>query len=477
MIETIGAFLTNEVKEMQSNIILNTDGYKLSHYLQYPPGTEKVYCYIEARKPFEDYDRTLYFGLQAYLIEYLVGRVVDTTKIEEAETVFAPYGVPYNKAGWQYIRDHHDGRLPITIKAVQEGTVLPVSNVMVTIENTDPACFWLPTYLETSLLRAVWYPTTVATVSYECRKTIYAWLKGTCDDPDGQIDFKLHDFGGRGVSSEESAGLGGAAHLINFKGSDTISGILAAQRYYSAGNCSSTIPASEHSTIITWGRAREAEAYANMLDQFSGDGKIVACVSDSYDLWSAVRDIWCGTLKERVKHSGGTLVIRPDSGDPEKVVHDTLGVLGEHFGYTTNSKGYKVLPSYVRLIQGDGVDEETIRAVLTRAAFAGWSAENVAFGMGGALLQQVNRDTFSFAMKPSHVTINGEGRNVWKAPADDIGKTSKRGRFGLVREPEWDTISEAEAAGHDELQEVFRDGKLVATTNFAQVRERARATE
>src|SRR6202012_4004875 len=196
------------------NLILNTDSYKASHWLQYPPGTEKTFFYVESRGG--QYDSTVFFGLQAILKEYL-SRTVTHDDVDEACDFFAAHGEPSNEAGWRRIVDVHGGKLPLRIRAVPEGSVVPTHQALVTIESTDDQAFWLPSYLETLLLR-LWYPVTVATVSWQVKQIIKGFLDRTSDDPAGQIPFKLHDFGARGVSSAESAGLGGMAHLVNFMG-------------------------------------------------------------------------------------------------------------------------------------------------------------------------------------------------------------------------------------------------------------------
>jgi nicotinamide phosphoribosyltransferase len=282
--------------------------------------------------------------------------------------------------------------------------------------------------LETALLRAVWYGTTVATQSYTIKQVILDFLERTGDPT--TIDFKLHDFGARGVSSMESAGIGGAAHLVNFMGTDTITGVLFAREYYNAGIAGFSIPAAEHSTITSWGRDGEVDAYRNILNQFAKPGSIVAIVSDSYDIFNAASKLWGEELREQVVQSGATVVIRPDSGDPVDVNRKLVEILGEKFGYTTNSKGFKVLNN-VRLIQGDGINELTVRSILGAFMAMGWSADNIAFGMGGALLQIVDRDTQKFAMKASSACINGEWRDVVKDPITDSGKKSKAGRVTL----------------------------------------------
>ena len=194
--------------KLAKNIILNTDSYKCSQFKQYPSGTEYVYSYIESRGG--EWDKTVFFGLQAFMREYMTTPLT-TADIDIAEKIITANGEPFNRAGWEYIVKQHGGKLPVEIKAIPEGTVIGTKNVLVTIVNTDPECYWLTSYLETALLRAVWYPTTVATNSYQSKKIIATALENT-GDPSG-INFKLHDFGARGVSSQESATLGGMAHL------------------------------------------------------------------------------------------------------------------------------------------------------------------------------------------------------------------------------------------------------------------------
>jgi len=458
---------------LPKNIILDADSYKLSHYWQYPPGTEYIYSYVESRGG--DWDRTLFFGLQMFLKEYLAAPVT-RADIDEAEALWTAHGVPFHRAGWEHIVDAHGGRLPVEIKVVPEGTVLPTRNVLTTVVNTDPACFWLTSFLETALLRAIWYPTTVATNSFMCKQIIRRYLELSCDDPAGQIGFKLHDFGARGVSSRESAAIGGAAHLVNFFGSDTMSGILAARDHYGEAMAGFSIPAAEHSTITAWGRDGEAAAYANMLRQFGKPGALVACVSDSYDLDHAITDLWGGSLKEAVLATGGVLVVRPDSGDPATIVTRSVELLGRQFGHSVNSKGYRVLHPSVRLIQGDGIDVHSIEGILQRLTGSGWSAENVAFGMGGGLLQQLDRDTLKFAMKCSAARVGGVWRDVYKDPVTDHGKASKRGRLALLSDAEgWRTAPLDGNEAADRLHTVYRDGALLNQTSFAEIRARAAA--
>jgi len=457
---------------MSKNIILNVDSYKASHYLQYPPGTTEVSSYIEARGG--KYQDAVFFGLQMFIKEYLT-KPVTHDDVDEAKEIFSAHGVPFNETGWRNIVDKYNGYLPIEIQAVAEGTVLPVKNAMVQVVNTDPGSAWLTSYVETALLRAVWYPTTVATGSWNSRKIIQQYLELTADS-DAGIDFKLHDFGARGATTEEAAAVGGAAHLVNFQGTDTISGIVAARRYYNADMAGFSIPAAEHSTITSWGSENEAAAYANMLEQFAGPGKLVAVVSDSYDLWNAIDNIWGNELKEKVENSGGTLIIRPDSGDPVSIVVETTERLMSRFGFAINSKGYRVLPDYVRVIQGDGISQKTIGEILEAMKLRLQSADNIAFGMGGELLQKVNRDTMQFAMKASAARVNGEWRDVYKDPITDQGKRSKKGRLAVVKESDGEirTIREERLGQRKNmLVPVFRDGKILKEYSFDEVRARA----
>lgn len=460
--------------KLAKNILLNTDSYKVSMFKQYPAGTTGVYSYIESRGG--RYDRTVFFGLQAFIKEYLLEPITQAD-IDIADEILTAHGEPFNRQGWEYILRVHGGKLPVVIRAVPEGTVVPVKNVLATIENTDPECFWLTTYLETALLRAIWYPTTVATQSWTIKQLIKDFLEKTGDP--NLIDFKLHDFGARGASSMESAGIGGAAHLVNFMGTDTISGILYAREYYNAGIAGFSIPAAEHSTITSWGRDNEVKAYANMVTQFAKPGSIVAIVSDSYDVYNAASKLWGEELRQQVIDSGATIVIRPDSGDPVEVNRKLIEILGEKFGYTTNVKGFKVLNN-VRLIQGDGVNELTIRSILGAFMAMGWSADNIAFGMGGALLQQVDRDTQKFAMKCSAAEVNGMWIDVQKDPVTDSGKKSKAGRVKL-----WTNSGGEFASGvtpptgwtdkgiggwTEALVPVYWDGELMNEIDFVTVR-------
>lgn len=465
---------------MKNNILLNADSYKASMFLQYPPKTEAVFSYIESRGG--RYDTTVFFGLQAFIKEYLLTPITQED-IDEADAIWTAHGEPFNREGWQYILNTHNGYMPVEINAAPEGMVIQNKNVLATIENTDPNCFWLTTFLETALLRAVWFPTTVATNSREIKKIIARYLNETGDV--GGLAFKLHDFGMRGTSSYESSMLGGMAHIVNFMGTDTISSVVGAKRYYNSEVSAFSIPASEHSISTAWGPENEEGYATNMVDTFSKDYALFSTVADTYNVYEYVKML--GTvLKEKVVSlgaSGKTWVVRPDSGDPTVVPIEVIELLMEHFGYSTNEKGYKVLPSYVRVIQGDGVNADSIETILSRMKAKGISADNIAFGMGGALLGAPQRDDQKFAMKASAIKIDGEWKDIYKDPITDSGKTSKRGRLGLIQacglgSCGFQTVSKeiADTQGNT-LRPVFRNGHLLVDDSFEQIRERAALVE
>lgn len=789
---------------MKKNLLLNTDSYKTSHFLQYPSGTEYVSSYIESRGG--EFPISVFFGLQMFLKEYL-SRPITLRDIDEAEQFWKLHGEPFNRSGWMHILNQHGGRLPIRIQAVPEGTVLGVKNVLVQIVNTDPKVPWLTSFLETALLRAIWYPTTVATQSWMIKQDILRSLEKTADDPAASIGFKLHDFGARGVSSFESAGIGGAAHLINFLGTDTVTGVIYANRYYGENMAGYSIPAAEHSTITSWGGPdQEIDAFRNMLDQFAGKGPLVAVVSDSYDIYRACRDLWGTKLKAEVEalgQKGTTLVVRPDcydekteiltehgwkkfndlekgekvvqilddgsselvfptayikqdysgpmykftdkkgrldllvtpnhrmittdwdgslitqeaesaifhwkksiprvcassvpgdtitpyerfliafqadgsypsgydkienpgiicghvrvrfnfqkrrkqkrlialcqeanlqyeirseparklaldqdvvyvnvpikhslskmfdwvnpaarskswcvqfieelshwdstrrsdtrikydttvefnadvvhqvamfggfgctyaihedhrserfsdvhsltitdkivingqavirervenfsgtiycvrvpsgrivvrrnkaavvcgnSGDPTIVPVECIEILMDQFGSTVNTKGYRMLPPYLRVIQGDGVNRESIRKILENLEAKKISTDNIAFGMGGALLQNLNRDTMKFAMKASAIMIHGKWNDVFKNPVTDPGKVSKKGRLALFQDESGTYYTGEERTalfnGDNKLRIVYENGYVLVNDSFADIRARAQA--
>lgn len=452
------------------NPILDTDSYKASHFLQYPEGTTGLFSYLESRGGRDE--ATIFFGLQ-YLLKHHLSQRITAEMVKEAEAFFHAHGLPFPREGWMHVaRDLH-GRIPVRIRAVAEGTIVPTHQALLTVESTDAQVPWMTSWIETALMR-IWYPISVATQSWMIKRIILGYLEETANDPEAELSFKLHDFGSRGVSSQGSAALGGAAHLVNFMGSDNVAGVWLANQVYHHPMAGHSIPAAEHSTMTAWGQEGEVEAYLNMIAKFARPGSVVAVVSDSWDLWNALENIWGGSLREAVQASGGTVVIRPDSGHPATVVLRALRILEERFGVTTNTKGFKVLNT-VRLIQGDGVDRDSLQEVLELARNHGYSATNLAFGMGGALLQRLDRDTQKFAYKCSAVRIGDTWRDVYKDPVTDPGKRSRGGRLDLIRTGDhFETLPYTfEPHANSALQTVFENGEVLHQTTLAEVRARA----
>jgi len=462
--------------------IIRTDSYKFSQWMQYPADTTHISSYIESRGGETE---SVFFGLQAFIKEYMLTPIT-MKDIDRAEKIVLAHGLPFNREGWEIIVNEHNGMLPVEIEAVPEGTVMPTHNVQVQVVNTDPRLFWLTSYLETAMLRGIWYPSTVATKSRKMKKIIATALHKTSDVPvNDQLFFKLHDFGARGASSTETAMLGGMAHLINFMGTDTAEALVGVMELYNTDEVVGfSIPASEHSTITSWGRENEVKAFENMIDKFAGPGKLYACVSDSFNIYEAAGDLWGTNLKDKVIASGGTLVVRPDSGDPETVPVEVIEILMDKFGFTVNSKGFKVLPPYIRLIQGDGINEASLPRIIDNMIAKGFSIDNIAFGMGGGLLQAWNRDTLKYAMKASaRRDTDGVWHDVFKDPISDHGKLSKKGRLGLI---EAGGIGPARIItvpkhvadkGTNLLRKVYLNGELLVEDTFANIRARAAMKE
>lgn len=454
------------------NPLVLTDSYKVTHWKQYPKNTQTVYSYFESRGG--EFDELVFFGLQ-YLLTLIQGTFVTEADIDEAKALCEHHfgtTTVFNELGWHYILSKHKGKLPLRIKAVPEGTVISPHNVLMTIENTDPNCFWLTNWIETLLVQ-LWYPITVATNSREIKKIIKDYLVATGGSVD-KLPFCLHDFGFRGSTSIESSQIGGAAHLVNFMGTDTMSALSMIKRIYMNPCAGFSVPASEHSTITSWGKPNEVEAFRNMLDQYPTG--IVACVSDSFDIFKACEDLWGTQLKEKIENRKGTLVVRPDSGDPVEVVNKVLEILASKFGYSVTSTGHMLLPPYIRVIQGDGVNRNSIKAILESISKNGWCTENIAFGSGGALLQKFDRDTCKFAFKCSAIQIDNQWQDVYKDPITQKDKKSKAGRLVLIKEDDGSFTTEKESPENfrkDHLKTVFLNGDIKEYQSFQSIRKLA----
>ncbi|MDO5832117.1 MAG: nicotinate phosphoribosyltransferase [Methanobrevibacter sp.] len=461
---------------IENNICLLTDSYKVTHHYFYPEGTEKIYSYLESRVGAE-FNKTIFYGLQYILKKYLEGPVVSQEKIDEADRLIAAHiaeGI-FNRDGWQYILDEHDGCLPIEIKAVREGTPVDVGNVLMTVENTDKKSYWLVNYLE-SLLLQVWYPSTVATLSAEVRKLSNFYLEVTGSVKDN-LDFMLHDFGYRGATSTESSMLAGSAHLLSFSGTDTIPALTIPGNYYNDSNVYGfSVQATEHSVMTSLGPEGELNQILNVINQ-AKDG-ILSIVIDSYDYRNFLKQAAMSgsELNDAIMNfldvEGNKVVFRPDSGEPVSTTIDCLNILEGGFGSYLTDKGYKVFDSNIGLLWGDGLDYHKIRDILFAMKSNGWAAQNIIFGMGGGLHSSVNRDTQRNAFKCSAQLRNGEWHDIFKNPLDS-SKKSKTGRFKLISQDNSFRTIPIDGEGEDCLQTVFKNGELLSEDTFGDIKSRA----
>ena len=461
---------------IENNICLLTDSYKVTHHYFYPIYTEKIYSYLESRVGAE-FNKTIFYGLQYIIKKYLEGQIVTQEKIDEADNLITNHigSDIFNKEGWQYILDEHDGYLPIEIKAVGEGTPVDVGNVLMTVENTDKKSYWLPNYLEPLLLQ-VWYPSTVATLSAEVRKLCNFYLEVTGSVKDN-LDFMLHDFGYRGATSTESAMLCGSAHLLNFSGTDTLVSLTVPENYYNDSNLYGfSVQATEHSVMTSLGQQGEISQILNVIDN-AKDG-ILSIVIDSYNYRNFLTESGRQdselnkAILKFLNTKGNKVVFRPDSGEPVSTTIDCLNLLSEGFGSHLNDKGYKVFDLNIGLLWGDGLNYQKIRDILFAMKSAGWAAQNIIFGMGGGLHSSVNRDTQRNAFKCSAQLRDGVWYDIFKNPLDS-SKKSKTGRFKLVKNNNAFQTIPINADGEDYLQTVFKDGELLVNDDFKNIKNRA----
>jgi nicotinamide phosphoribosyltransferase len=418
----------------------------------YPDGTTGMHSYIEARKTGET---IVPFGAQMWVKKNLLDPITKED-IEEYDAFGKAHGEPTHPELFQYMLDEYNGYMPITIHGIPEGTPTPSQKPLWTIECTDPKLFWLSSYLETNFQRGVWYPTTIASNDRKNYLALKAFYNVGADTND-LLPFVLHDFAGRGVSSDETAQIGGAAHLVYFMGSDTVAGVRAANFYYNTAMSAFSVVASEHSVQCSFGPDGQSE-YLEKVLKFAKPGAIVSIVLDGYDVMRESLRL-CTEFHDLIVESGAKVVFRPDSGDFMAIIPQILAMQEKYFGFKINSKGKKVINN-VGLIQGDGICHETMVDILYRVTSLGYSPEVVVFGSGGKLLQGVMRDDYGFAQKASAVLINGVWRDVFKAPITDPGKRSKAGR---LTSPDMVKIYGMESG----------KGKLFVDDTLAVIRQRA----
>jgi nicotinamide phosphoribosyltransferase len=457
---------------MSYNFAADTDSYKYSHQEQTPDNLNYTTSYASARSE-ERWTHTMCFGPQAQT-KKMIEDPLTHEKVDQAEAMALAHCGIFPSEMMRAIVDEYAGLPPVRIQVLPEGLMVPRGVPQYQITSTDPRFETIGQFMETQWVRGLWMPGSVATESWYQKQDMLKMLEKTCDDPQAAIQFALHDFGGRGASCEEHAALAGMAHLVNYSGTDTVPALFAARRFYGENVAGFSIPAMEHFTVTAWGRDREADAYANMIQKFGGEGKKYACVSDAYDIYNAVDNIWGKQLKRMVIEKGGTAVIRPDSGDPTSVVMYVVRSLLNSYGFELNKKGYAVLHPSIRVIQGDGIDRDTIRSIQAALELNQISVENVAFGEGQELLNGVRRDDGGYAQKACAITSGHTGWvGISKDPVTARQKASLKGRQMVYRDDDGElkTAPEGSIDRPNLLEVVYENGTLLRDMKFSEVRQ------
>jgi nicotinamide phosphoribosyltransferase len=474
------------------------DFYKLSHRPQYPDGTETVYATWTPRTSrVANVKHVVAFGFQAFIKKYLIAYFNEHFFSRSKADVVAEYvrfvkhtlgdPNPYTK----HLEELHDlGHLPILIRAVPEGTLVPIRVPMLTIENTDKRFFWLTNYLETLISCESWLASTSATTAYEYKKILMAYAQETGDP--GFVPFQGHDFSMRGMACLEAAETSGSGHLLSFAGTDTCPAISHLEKYYNANIekelVGTSIPATEHSVMCAGGSDSEYETYRRLITETYPSG-FISIVSDTWDLWHTLNVI-IRSLKDSIVARDGKVVIRPDSGDPVLIIcgdpnaedplvrKGVIEILWDIFGGTINEKGYKCLDPHIGCIYGDAITLDRCDAICHGLKLKGFASTNMVFGIGSFTYNYVTRDTFGFAMKSTHVTINGKDMPIFKNPVTDNGvKKSQKGRVAVLRDEDGELYLQDGLDSHttllgDQLHPVFMDGKLLRQWSLADIRLR-----
>lgn len=484
---------------MIQNPLLTTDFYKVGHPFQYPEGTEFVYANLTPRKSrLSGVNEMVFFGLQYFIKAFLLEEF-DTHffKRPKAE-VMSEYkrrvrtSLGGDLPSYDHIEALHDlGYLPIKIKALPEGTRVPMRVPCLTIINTLPRFYWLTNFLETWMSAVLWQPCTSATIASEYRKLLNQYAEAT-GMPAGFVQWQGHDFSFRGMSSVESAITSGMGHLLSFTGTDTIPAIGALEHYYNADAekelIGGSVAATEHSVMCAGGCESELETFRRLITKVYPNG-IVSIVSDTWDLWAVLTN-HLPALKSEVLARDGKVVIRPDSGDPVDIIcgnpisanlNEMKGVvelLWDVFGGTVNEKGFKVLDPHVGAIYGDSITVARAKEICERLMVKGFASQ-VVFGIGSYTYQYNTRDTFGTAIKATHVVINEVQSEIFKDPITDDGmKKSAAGLLQVVRENGTLVLKDRvsfilEAQG--ELRTVFNNGKLMVDESLSEIRKRLAA--
>ena len=427
-------------------MLKKTDFYKADHRRQYPDGTELVFSNWTARKSrIEGVNHFVFFGLQAYLMKMAAGW--------EAEFFARPlpvvrdsYQQRLSNAGIEITYEHVDylhslGCLPLEVWALPEGTHVPIGVPMFVMWNTDPNCFWLTNYIETSMSSNVWGPCTSATLAYQYRKVLDASAARTGGDP-GFVDFQGHDFSYRGMYGDDAAAMSGAGHLLSFKGTDTMPALDFLEKYYQGDpvTMGGSVPATEHSVMCMGTKENEVETYRRLITEIYPTG-VVSVVSDTWDYWKILTET-LPKLKHEIMARDGKLVIRPDSGDPVKILcgdpdatgpakAGTFNLLWETFGGHVTDEGFRQLDPHIGAIYGDSITIERCREIVRRLE-ADKFVPSMVLGIGSYTYQMVTRDTGGFALKSTAGIVNGEVREIFKDPVTDSGEKKSAKGFTAV---------------------------------------------
>jgi len=473
------------------------DGYKVDHRSQYPDNTELVYSNWTPRKSrIEGIDKVVFFGLQYFIKKYLIETFDRDFFQQPKNEVIKKYKRRINgylgpdAITYDHVEALHDlGYLPIEIKALPEGTEVPIRMPMFTIKNTLSDFFWITNFLETILSCVIWMPCTSATIARQYRKILDGFAEKTGGDPE-LVNWQGHDFSFRGMAGLEAAMMSGAGHLLSFTGTDSIPSIDFLEEYYGADVekelVGGTVSATEHSVMCMGTQNDEIGTFRRLVTETYPAG-IVSIVSDTWDYWKVITE-YIPVLKKEILARDGKVVIRPDSGDPIKIIcgdpdatpgspafKGSVECLWEIFGGTTTDKGYNLLDQHIGLIYGDSITIERCTAICEQLEAKGFASTNVVFGIGSYTYQYVTRDTFGFAMKATYGEVNGEGRPIFKDPKTDDGtKKSAKGLLKLTRDAAGELQMEEMVSAKEEqeglLETVYKDGKLTKECTLAGIR-------
>ncbi len=468
--------------------IAYSDFYKTDHRRQYPPKTEFVYSNLTPRgSRIKGVDEVVVFGIQYFIKEYLIKRFNEGFFHIPKERAIAKYKRRLDNAlGKDAVSmEHIDalwdiGYIPVEIKALEEGSLCPMRVPVLTIQNTHPMFFWITNFLETLLAATLWGAITSATIAYTYRKILDKYAAETSDILEF-VYWQGHDFSMRGMMGIEASCMSGAAHLLSFTGTDTIPAIDFLEEYYGADSdkelIGGSVPATEHSVMSVGGIEDEIGTFKRLITETYPSG-IVSIVSDTWDFWKVMHQ-YLPALKSEIISRDGKVVIRPDSGDPVKIIcgyGDKAGAiecLWDIFGGIVNSKGYKQLDSHIGLIYGDSITLDRCKAICSGLEKRGFASTNVVLGIGSYTYQYNTRDTFGFAVKATYAVVDGKPINIWKDPQTDDGlKKSAKGL--LCVDDDMKLIEEVtpEKANTGLLKTVFRDGHLLKEVKLIDIRNR-----